>query len=306
MAVNVKEAFKEMWRIQLNSQLEMGLNPVQMTDRERDDEVKNMLIGLHEQATQLAAVSVNYKRHILRAKPIARTNVTERVADVVKYALAIAQMHRINPEEVLSAFYDKTRVVLDQARGERLALERDTPVIAVDIDDVLSDLAGFRDGLDALRGADPPRHHALLEEYRDEFHSSGRIRELPVVSGARDALLQFRAAGWRIVLITARPQWQYKRIYSDTLHWLDQHDIPRDLILFNKDKVEAVHRDLAPAWPRAFVEDHVRNALALASAGVQVLLYDREHNRNVPDDIPNVKRVRDWSEVIGLLLSDED
>ena len=75
---------------------------------------------------------------------------------------------------------------------------------------------------------------------------------------------------------------------------------PNDIILFNKDKVEAIHTHLQPAWPVAFVEDLERNVRALSAAGVNVLLFDRPNNQSL-EPLPRVKRVRGWAEVTSEL-----
>jgi uncharacterized HAD superfamily protein len=104
--------------------------------------------------------------------------------------------------------------------------------------------------------------------------------------------------GFKIVILTARPQWQYKRLYGDTIDWLERHNIPADFILFNKDKVEALHAHLAPAWPTLIVEDHPRNVSALSAAGVNVLLFNCRHNQEYQEP-EGVSRVSDWSEVVA-------
>lgn len=289
----------EMWDAQAASQRDMGLDPETMADRAREDELKNMLLGLQEQVSQLSLCAVNYKRHALRSSRAEPENVAERAVDVVKYAMAIAQAHGVSLDEFHGSFMDKTEVILSRARAERVKLTRRMKVLCVDIDHVLADASPPK--LDGVNGGDPRRHLALLESYKDEYHASGAFRNLPLIPGARDALVAFQDHGWTIVLVTARPQWQYKRIYADTLYWLRDNDIPYHLLLFNKDKVEAIHADLAPAWPVAFVEDHPRNALALASAGVNVLLYDQPHNDDVPAT-DRIKRVKSWKDVTDALL----
>lgn len=271
-----------------------------MDDRAKADEAKNLILGLHEEVTELGRIAANYKRHMLRSPSPDKGNVTGELADCMKYIVTLAQLYGITPAELKEEFHNKSAVVLDRANAERHRLTRDTKVLCVDIDDCIADLSEWPKHLSELKGGVPRSHHKLLEEHKDDFHSSGRFRDLPLIEGAKEGLQEAREMGFTIVLITARPQHQYKRIYSDTLHWLDKHEIPRDLLLFDKDKVDAIHRNLAPAWPVAFVEDHPRNALALASAGVQVLLYHQEHNKDVPEG-PSIKRVRDWAEIVRVL-----
>lgn len=292
--------FKELWDEQAQLQREIGLDPIHMSDADRAHEVKNMLLGLHEEVTELSRESANYKRHLLQAPDVNLHNLTDELADCFKYIVTIAQLFGVERDELVRAFHDKTGVVLDRARSERVKLERETRLLCVDLDDVVADLSDWPKQLNELQGGVPREHHKLLETYKDDFHSSGRFRTLPVIPGARDGLWKARKLGYTIVIVTARPHWQYKRIYADTLFWLEDQDIPYDRLLFNKDKVEVIHRQLAPAWPVAFVEDHPRNALALASAHVHVLLYDQEHNREVSEG-EYITRVHGWEDILETL-----
>lgn len=289
-----------MWDEQAEFQQEIGLDPRNMTDADKAAEAKNLLLNLSEEGAELARVAGGYKRHILHTKPVDRGNVAIEVVDGIKCLLTLAQLFGVGREELVHAFHEKTNVLRDRAEADRLQLERETRVVCVDLDDCVCDLSEWPKLLDQLQGGVPRQHHKLLEEYKDDFHSSGRFRELPVIEGAQEALVAIKRAGFTIVIVTARPVWQFKRIYADTLHWLDKHNIPRDLLLFNKDKVEAIHRDLRPAWPVAFIEDHPRNALALASANVPVLLYEQEYNANVPEG-EHIQRVRDWNDILLAL-----
>ena len=291
---------EQMWEDQDDLQGEIGLDPRHMSDVDRAAEIKNLILGLHEEVTELGRATANYKRHVLRAPVLDVGNVTEQLADCFKYLITIAQMYGVTRQALVNVFHEKSQVVLDRARGERTQLEKGTRLVCVDLDDCVVNLAEWPKQLNELHGGTPRLHHRLLEEYKDEFHSSGRFRELPAIEGARDGLHALKAAGYTIVIVTARPYWQFKRIYADTLYWLDKHDIPRDLLLFDRDKVEVVHRALAPAWPIAFIEDHPRNALALASARIHVLLYDQEHNKTVPEG-EYITRVRDWNDILMAL-----
>jgi hypothetical protein len=175
------------------------------------------------------------------------------------------------------------------------------------LDDVVCDLSTWADELSHLRGAAPmnSRTLELVESFKDDFYTQGRFAELPPVPGAAAALRALKAAGETIVIVTARPAWQYSRLYADTLSWLERYSVPHDLILFNKDKAEAIHKDLSPAWPRAFIEDHPRNALSLAAIGINVLLFDRPNNQDVRETAL-IKRVVGWNGVMEALKQRQD
>jgi phosphoglycolate phosphatase-like HAD superfamily hydrolase len=295
-------ALKNLWDVQAEQQRELGLDPAALSPLERRNVARDLLLSLHEEVSELQRQSgQSYKRHILAGDASDRHNVAIEVADALKLLFAVAQLHGLTEAEVTEAFLDKTRVVKARHEGE-LARIRSEPVLCVDVDDVLADLGAWHLELNAIKGADSPgaERHRREEAWKDEWYRSGRFRDIPPVEGAAEAMAAVRGWGWRVVLVTARPQWQYKRIHADTLHWLSKHGIHHDLILFGKDKVELVHEHLAPAWPVAFVEDHDRNARALSAAGIRVLLYDRAHNRHLPDG-PNLERVGSWPEILERL-----
>lgn len=296
------DTLKRLWQLQAAQQRELGLAPDAMSDVERRHHMNELVVLLHEEATSIGLAAADYKRHLLRAREGDRASIAEEVADALKTLLIIAQLKGLTPEELAEAFERKTAVVARRAEGERLELQEATRLICVDLDDCVCNLEPWRHtltgGIDV--DAPPPDRLAAAEQLKDQFYRGGRFREMDVIPGAVEALRSVRAAGYTIVFVTARPQWQYKRLYADTIGWLRDHGVPYDLVLFNKDKVEAIHEHIVPAWPRAFVEDHERNARALAAVGVPVLLFNQEHNRHVPES-EHIRRVMNWTDVLRAL-----
>ncbi len=292
----------ELWEAQASQQRDLGMDPRTMSDVARRGASADLMLCLHEEVGELQKVTSHYKRHILTAPEVDPGNVADEVADVLKLVIAIAQLHDLVPEEVLAAFHRKTNVVKAKAEQQRVVLAHTTKVLCVDLDDVVCDLSPWTLEKARLKGSAPNNARTLqmMEAWKDEWYKSGRFLELVPVPGAREALVRIAADDFKIVIITARPQWQYKRIYADTLEWLQRHGIPHDLILFNKDKVEAVFEHVAPAWPAAFVEDHEKNARALSRSGIPVLLFDQPHNRDL-GEMELVRRVFEWGEVPVIL-----
>jgi phosphoglycolate phosphatase-like HAD superfamily hydrolase len=301
------DALKRMWDAQAAQQRDLGLDPSTLAPLARREVNHELLLSLHEEVSELQRQTGAYKRHILAANgPPDPDNVADTIADTLKLVFAIAQLHGLDESLVQKAFMEKTRVVSARAAGERSKLAM-SDVLCTDLDDVIVNLDAWRSELAEVQADLAPGGdlHAREEEWKDRWYRSGRFRDMPAVEGAAEALREIARWGWRIVIVTARPQWQYKRIHADTLEWLHRHDVPHDLILFGKDKVELVHHHLHPAWPVAFVEDYERNARALSAAGVPVLLYDQPHNRHLPK-MPRVDRVHSWSEILGLLAMVRD
>lgn len=300
-----EDKFDHMWSEQSGQQAELGLDPRHMSDVERRRATSDMVALLHEEASDIGRLSAAHKAHLLSLPHIDKYNVADAIADVMKVTLALAQLHGLSALEVQQAFSRKTRVVRSRAEGERLRLTHTTKLICVDIDDVLADLSGWGKALLKARGTAADGKHTwdMLEAYKHEFYTDGRFRELPPIENAAKALNHLKQLDYTIVLVTARPQWQYKRLYADTLEWLEKHEMPHDHILFGKDKVELVHTHLKPAWPMAFVDDHELNTRSIAKAGIPVLLFDTPHNQDVVGT-ELITRVKGWSDIVQILTGE--
>lgn len=289
--------------MQAEHQRALGLDPLEMTEPQRRTALTEMLAQTHEEVTELGRLTPTYKRHILRSPRVNPQDAAEAVADALKCLVTWAQLMNLGDEEVMEAFRRKTLVMARRMEGERLQMEQQTRLLCVDLDDVVVDITEFRRILDGIKGgtyASVAEQHRVEEAFKDGWYREGKFMACPSIEGAPEALRALRAAGILIALITARPQWQYKRIQADTVTWLMDHQCPHDLLLFNKDKCEAIHDHIQPAWPMFFVEDHDRNARALSAIGVSVLLFDQPHNRNMAA-LPNVRRVFSWTEILNIV-----
>lgn len=291
-----------MWAAQAQQQRELGLDPAGLSDVERRRVADDLALQLHEEASELGRLSGGYKRHILRAQKVDRHAVAFECADVLKTMLAQAQLAGVELSDLVDAFAQKTEAVRQKHLAEQLELSETCRVLCVDVDDVLCDLEPWREELAKLGPMDAAAALKLeaSEALKNQFYAGGRFREMRPIPGAADGLARVSRAGIKIVLITARPQWQYKRLHSDTVYWLNREGMAYDLLLFSRNKVEALCEHVRPAWPIAFVEDHPNNAEAIADAGVPVLLYNQPHNLHVSAR-PGITRVGSWDEIASIL-----
>ena len=289
---------RRLWDLQAKQQHDLGIDPRCLNELDRRIASGDLILNLHEEVSELGRVIARYKRHILASAPIALDNVGEEIADILKLTFTVAQLHGMTMEQVVEAFVRKTLVVTSRAEGERLQLQTNTRIICTDLDDVVCDLSPWHSELDRLRGNAPANARTLqmMEAWRDDWYQSGKFKDMEAVPGAAETLGELSQSGFKIIIITARPQWQYKRIHADTLEWLDLHGVPHDLILFGKDKLELLYAHVAPAWPTAFIEDHERNVRHLSAAGVRVLLFDTPRNQGV-EALEGVTRVIGWDGV---------
>lgn len=293
-----EDRLEEIWDLQSQQQIRLNLDPRALAPLDRARVMKDFALGLYEEVKALVDTTTHYKAHVLRAPKIERANVADQAASLMKYLVAVCQLHGVSPAELFDAYKRKTAVVDDRARGQRIELERGTKLVITDLDGCVADLSGWQKQLAAQRGTAPMNDKTvqMLESLKEDFYRGGGFTELPPVEGAREALRHIRAAGYSIAIITARPQWQYQRLYADTIHWLKKHDIAYDLILFNKDKGEAVYEHIFPARPLFFVEDREKHCLELANIGVKVM-HLASGDRNITPH-PLIQPVNGWSDII--------
>ena len=298
----MKDRLDDIWELQAKHQEALGLAPGDLSEPARRVAATELMTLGHEEWSELGRRAPTHKRHVLRMPASSDMDLAEEVADVLKCVVAWSQLYGLSAEQIMEAFRRKTAVMMSRLESEKLELQRDSKLVCVDLDDVTVDIAEWRACLAAARASasSPADIQAAEERFKHDWNESGRFMGCPPVRGAPEALRRIKSRGYAIAYITARPQWQYKRLLGDTLHWLKEHGVPIDLLLFNKDKCEAIYHHIQPAWPRAFVEDHTRNAVALANIGVQVLLFDAPHNQDIAPH-PLIQRVYSWDEVMSWL-----
>jgi hypothetical protein len=291
----------DMWNIQESQQKEFGLDPASMSQISKCQTAKDMILGMMEELVELSGRMTQYKAHVLKDPKMERVNVLDGVVDIVKYAIICGQLSGVTSEEVYQAFVRKSRVVSDKARGERLELERHTKVVIVDIDGVLADLSEWDKKVSEHKTPMVnDKTVSMIESLKEDFYRDGGFLRLEPVNGAKEGLIELRARGWKIVLISARPYWQYKRVYSDTVVWLGENGMVYDLLLFNKDKAEAIYEYIFPAKPSYMVEDKEKHAKEVAGLGVEVLLVDWPYNQGL-EDTDLITRVVNWKQIVDKI-----
>lgn len=295
--------WQHIWDEQSRQQTAFGLHPNGLTNVERGRVAKDLLLGLYEEVQELSRCVGQYKQHVLKMPPIEKVNVTEEVADILKYLVSIAQLFGVEANDVYEGFMSKTQVVTSKAYSAKFELERKTKLLGVDLDGCVADISGWQRFMEKQGKMADWEAIDELEALKAEYYREGGFREVPPIDGAREALREFRAAGFKIVIITARPQWQYKRLYADTIYWLDKQGIEHDILLFNKDKAEALYEHIHPATPAWFIEDRDKHAMELVNVGIKVLLLNYKYNENLEHDL--ITRVNNWDEIRQVVLGGE-
>ena len=180
-------------------------------------------------------------------------------------------------------------------------------VFGVDLDGVVADYtAGFREVVAAELGRDPstlPLERSWdFDEWGisaaefERLHQFGvtevrMLADLPVITGAADALWRLSDAGVWIRVVTHRlyANWGHAAAIADTVSWLDANHIPyRDICFLGaKPEVEA----------DCYIDDAPHNITALRADGNQVIVFDQPYNRDFA-----APRAESWEEVETIVL----
>jgi 5'(3')-deoxyribonucleotidase len=117
---------------------------------------------------------------------------------------------------------------------------------------------------------------------------------MPPMAGAPQALRRLSIEGMRIRIITHRLFIKYfhQVAVSQTIQWLDRHDIPYWDLCFMQQK-DAVGADL-------YIEDSPSNIERLRAQGQKTIVFTNSTNELLPGP-----RANTWDEVLQLVLAEK-
>jgi 5'(3')-deoxyribonucleotidase len=132
------------------------------------------------------------------------------------------------------------------------------------------------------------RLHRFAVTQRELFLS------MPPMAGAPQALRRLSVEGVRIRIITHRLFIKYfhQAAVSQTIEWLDRHDIPYWDLCFMQQKT-AVGADL-------YIEDSPENIERLRAEGAKTIVYSNSTNEHLSGP-----RASSWSEVLQLVFAEK-
>jgi beta-phosphoglucomutase-like phosphatase (HAD superfamily) len=185
-------------------------------------------------------------------------------------------------------------------------------VFGVDLDGVVADFyAGLRPIAAEWLGVDvatlPERVSWGLVEWGVDQAPGGYERlhrfavtqkelflSVPPVPGAAQTLRKLSVEGVRIRIITHRLFIKYFHhvAVSQTISWLDRHDIPYWDLCFMQEKA-AVGADL-------YIEDSPANVERLRAEGAKTIVFTNSTNEHLPGP-----RANSWDEVLELVLKEK-
>ena len=152
------------------------------------------------------------------------------------------------------------------------------------------------DVADKFKDLNQIKEEISFKKYKDlkqQYRTSGIKATLPIIKGASEFTHRLKADGYMIIILTARPFYQIKEVFRDTLYWFKQNNIAHDLVFAGADK----HIKILKYFEELefMVEDNAGIANKVAKAGYKVYLVDNKYNQQKIE--PNVIRIKKLSEV---------
>jgi uncharacterized HAD superfamily protein len=168
------------------------------------------------------------------------SNIGIEIVDIQKFVWGLAKIWDMDYDKLLEMYDLKTAEVLHKWKQEKALhdLQDRDRVCVIDIDGVLTPYP------DCFYNWVKENYHVnikkadtvIWEKYKTLYRESGAKRSLPLITSSREALRKLHAKGYTIVLLTNRPTEKHKRIYSDTITWLSDCQIPYHYIFWASDK----------------------------------------------------------------------
>jgi len=274
-------------------------------DKER--ETKELVLGMISEISSILDC-ISWKPHRTATKIASISNIKEELIDVFKYWLILSRIWGFEPEEIFEEFNRKGDVVQKRWEQEFLLDLDSSQCICVDLDGVLCDyvktwLAFLEEqkveingnvenyiDLDLSRSLkDPSRYTELKRQFREE----GWKRKAYLFPYAKEFLDFFKCKN-KIAIVSARPEKEYRRIFSDTVEWFQLNNLSYDALIFEEEKRKWVAEN-APNV-RFHVEDDPSQAIRMANFGIKTYLIDKVYNQSV--EHRNIVRVDDLKEIM--------
>ena len=212
-----------------------------LTKEERTQWTKEYLLCIVAECMEVLE-QMDWKHHKSEGKQIDLDNLGIEIIDIQKFIWGLSKIWDIDYDKFIDLYDLKTIEVeslwLQNHEIPKLSKQKD--VCIIDIDGILNDYPYcFYNWVRDTRGEevkDYINHPINYEKNKHYYRSSGAKQSIPIREDSKNALIELKNKGYTIVLLTNRPYRRYRRIYGDTIKWLNKNEIPYDYIFWTSDK----------------------------------------------------------------------
>lgn len=298
---------KDIWQSQLEFNKsffgEQNIDIENLSLKDKVHWMKEFYFHINKEMSDLVNCVPHWKMHYSNEEceeDIIKSNLVEEYVDVFKYFMGLGQILGISYEEIITGCENKTEVVKQKyEQNKKFKTLQDKEVIVFDIDGVINNYPDcFLDWVNKKMNTKLEKLNQIkqtfdLKTYQDlkaVYRTSGEKRKQPINFETMQLMQILKKNGETIVLFTNRPVAKYKVIYTDTLFWLNENQIPFEAIYWsNFQKKEDIYKlRLKIKW---IVEDNLDNAKNFNHEGYTVFLLEKYYNQDISYKDPLLKRV---------------
>jgi len=246
---------------------------------------------LHDLIDCLPHWKMHYKNNE-HDKTLIKSNMKEEYIDALKYMMGLGHVLDISYKDVVNVYEAKTEVVKQKYEQNRqIENLRNEEVVVFDIDGVINNYPDcFVDWVNinkktSFKSLGNIKCQMNIEEYektKEEYRLSGDKRFQPISVDTVETITKLKSLGYKIVLYTVRPVNTYKRIYSDTLQWLNTNNIRFDSIYWSDYSKEDFYK--LGLKIKFVVDDTLSNVVLFSKEGIKTYLLDKDYNKSDKDE----------------------
>jgi hypothetical protein len=267
-----------------------GLDLENLSIKEKVKWAKEFYFHINKEMTDLINCLPHWKMHYQNEEvdqKLIKSNLKEEFIDAFKYFMGLGQVLGISYDKIIDVYEAKTEVVEQKYKQNLIFNElKNQEIIMFDIDGVINNYPDCY--LDWVADQTKTRYVSMdeikekldiqtYEEIKEKYRLSGVKSRQPINEDTRAAMQKINQLGLKIVIYTSRPVSRYKRIFSDTLKWLKNNNIPFEAINWTDFQKEDFYK--LGLNIRFIVEDDIVNAKLFSSEGYKVYLLNKDHNQ---------------------------
>jgi uncharacterized HAD superfamily protein len=285
------------------------------SDKRKMDITKDLLLGLLAESKEFTDAMGEWRPHRFTSEEARTSGILEECVDMMKYLLAILIIRGVEYRDFRRKIWLKSKVVEERFKWEFEIrnLKPEDKVCAVDLDGVLCrypenwiHFLNQKLGLTAERPillsdftfTSAPLPNIPRKKYyqwKHEFRELGFESYFGVepMEEASEFTKKLKDLGYKIIILSARPYKEYKRIMADTIEWLHKNNISYDAVYWDSEKHVRILKDVP--FLKFMVEDNPQIAMEVSSLGYKCFLINRPYNMHtlIPSDIVRINKLVD-------------
>ena len=294
---------------------DINLDIENLTTEEKIHWAKEFYFHINKELTDLVDCLPHWKMHYrndVETSSYIKSNLKEEYIDSLKYFMGLGQVLGLSYDDIQTIYEAKTEVVEQKYKQSRIFEQLlNTQLIIFDIDGVINNYPDcYLDWVESDTGIryesmDNIKAQLDIETYeniKEKYRLSGAKRNQDVNLATIETMQKLVEMGETIILYTTRPVSKYKRIYSDTLHWLKKNKIPFEAIFWSDLKKEDVYK--LGLKIKFIVEDDMDNARFFNHEGYKVFLIDKDHNRSYSNQLTT--RISSVNEILKVFKGSQE